>query len=361
MRDYQHQGLRLALALEAFGLTRHQYYYRPQASGRADSASRPGCPASTHTLHQDEDGVISERPNEEVVKLIKEVQQDDDLRCGYKRMTPYLQLRGYQINHKKVYRLMRSNDLLLSRLKKVDRSYVQHLRAQPEQPLTLLEMDIKMIWIEQYQRYAYVLTILDTFDRTVLTWQVGYQMKWAAVRRAWEWVIEHHLQSADMLAKGLHIEIRNDNGPQFLARHLREFFADNHLTQVFTHPYTPQENGHVESFHAILSQALAHEHFWTLEQLEARLLIFYDKYNNERIHSATAYLPPRVFQQAWELGLIEKRKRTIFRLKVPHYQLSGYLKPEGASRSDPGRLDAGREQQKHNAMVNGAVTQQPSV
>lgn len=62
-------------------------------------------------------------------------------------MTPYLQLRGYQINHKKAYRLMRSNSLLLSRLKKVGRSYVQHLRAQPEQPLTLLEMDIKMTWV----------------------------------------------------------------------------------------------------------------------------------------------------------------------------------------------------------------------
>lgn len=135
------------MALQAFGLTRHQYYYRPPAAGRTDSASRPGCPASAYTLYQDEDGLSSERPNEEVVELIQEVQQDDNLHCGYKRMTPYLQLRGYQINHKKAYRLMRSNSLLLSRLKKVGRSYVQHLRAQPEQPLTLLEMDIKMTWV----------------------------------------------------------------------------------------------------------------------------------------------------------------------------------------------------------------------
>jgi hypothetical protein len=30
-----------------------------------------------------------------------------------------------------------------------------------------------------------------------------------------------------------------------------EFFVENHLNQVFTHPYTTQENGHIESFHAI--------------------------------------------------------------------------------------------------------------
>jgi hypothetical protein len=74
------------------------------------------------------------------------------------------------------------------------------------------------------------------------------------------------------------------------------------IHQVFTHPYTPQENGHVESFHAILATALRHEFFWTLDQLTARLALFYDKYNNERVHSATALLPPRLFWEAYEMG-----------------------------------------------------------
>jgi len=52
-------------------------------------------------------------------------------------------------------------------------------------------------------------------------------MKWTAVRSAWEAVIEDHLQPADMLAKGFDIEVRSDNGPQFLATRLREFFAEN--------------------------------------------------------------------------------------------------------------------------------------
>jgi len=38
------------------------------------------------------------------------------------------------------------------------------------------------------------------------------------------------------------------------------------------------ENGHVESFHSILATALRHEFFWTLEQLNARLAVFYEKY-----------------------------------------------------------------------------------
>ena len=48
------------------------------------------------------------------------------------------------------------------------------------------------------------------------------------------------------------------------------FFAENHINQVFTHPYTPQENGHVESFHAILKSALGQQPFWSLQELEKK-------------------------------------------------------------------------------------------
>ena len=122
-------------------MTRHQYYYRPTVKG----ASRPGIAASTHTRHHSDEGLVSERPNEEVVNCMEAIQCDDDLRCGYKRMTAQLHLQGYEINRKKVYRLMRAHDLLLSRLKRPERPYVQHRRATPAQPLVLLEMDIKIL------------------------------------------------------------------------------------------------------------------------------------------------------------------------------------------------------------------------
>ena len=53
-----------------------------------------------------------------------------------------------------------------------------------------------------------------------------------------------------------YIEVRNDNDPRFSAKMVQEFFLKNHLNQVFTQPYTPQENGHIESFHAILGRSL---------------------------------------------------------------------------------------------------------
>lgn len=323
-------------ALTAFELTRHQYYHRPKPSGLGHR-SRPGAKPSTHTNHYDDAGTLSQRPNAEVLERIQDIQSDDDLRCGYKRMRAQLELQGYQINDKKIYRLMKQGDLLLSRFRSARGPYVTHRCARPDKPLTLLEMDIKMFWVEEHRRYAYVLTIIDTFTRVALHWSVGYSMKWTAVRSAWEAVIEDHLQPADMLAKGFDIEVRSDNGPQFLATRLREFFAQNHLCQVYTHPYTPQENGHVESFHAIIGLALQNDTFWTLEQLEIRLTIFYEKYNNSRVHSAVAMLPPNLFWKAWKDGEVtvqkDKRGRLIFKLTVPRYLIKSPLKLEAELRS----------------------------
>jgi putative transposase len=358
--------MRLAEAFEIFKMTRHQYYYNPKPLKR----SRPGCPASTHTIFFGADGTIERHTNKEVVTRMKEIQTDDDLRCGYKRMSGQLQIEGYQINHKKVHRLMKKHQILLKKALKPIRPYVQHRIARAEEPLTLLEMDIKMVWIEEDRRHAYILTIIDTFTRHTLWWSMGFRMKWKDVRRAWTWVIINHLQPADILARKLNIEIRSDNGPQFLAKQLRKFFKDNDLNQVFTHPYTPQENGHIESFHSILSTAIQHEYFWTIDQLETRLVIFYEKYNNERVHSSIANLTPALFLKAWGKNLIamkkNKKKCPTFILKVPRYKLSGNLKSEVVSRSADQRIDSVAKQKK-GKKVNGAVTSnhrsncQPSV
>lgn len=102
-------------------------------------------------------------------------------------------------------------------------------------------------------------------------------MKSAQVQRAWEYIIIHHLQPADMLRKKIHIEVRNDNGPQFSSIVIRQFFEQNYLNQVFTHPYTPQENGHIESFRSILTKAIGTQVFWDLTELETFLILFYEK------------------------------------------------------------------------------------
>ena len=310
-------------ACAILGISRHQYYY-----SQKDDRKQGVKPTSSTVRVRD--GIPDQVDNEEVVKLIIENQQNADLNYGYKKMTVELQIQGYMINNKKVRRLMREQGLLKKAKRASGKTRVKFRLANSKRPLEILEMDIKQLPIAGYtNRYIYVFTILDTFTREALYWSAGYQMKQAQIRQAWEYVIVQYLQPADLKSKDLKVEIRSDNGSQFEAKMIQEYFKDNELNQVFTHPYTPQENGHIESFHSILGEAMKGEEFFCLEQTEERLTRYYKNYNEKRLHGSTCQLPPKTFKLLWEKGyidLVEKDKKTAFKLKVRYCEINNLLK-----------------------------------
>jgi len=343
-------------ALSISSVTKHQYYYHSQPDYR-------GRKPSVTTCKLEDDGLVQVL-NTEVVEQITDIQSDPDTDYGYHKMTFALLILGYMINHKKVYRLMDESHLLKDRHQKAPRTFARYRKVLPTRPLEVLEMDIKFVWVEEYRRHAFVFTVIDTFTRAILYWQSAYQFKQGQVKRAWEYIIENYLQPFDCLNEKIHIEVRNDNDSRFAAKTVQQFFAENKLNQVFTHPYTPQENGHIESFHAILSQMLARVTFWSIEQLDNCLAPFYEKYNFKRLHSSTAFLPPMVFWKCWQEDLIEttineKRRTVKFKLKVPYPQLSGIMSLREVPCSQPVILDGLEVGEKE--MIGAETLLQPSV
>lgn len=293
------QGLKRDKCLQICGLSKNQFYHQSKEGKR-------GRKKSEHTL-QLTDGHIVERTNTFVKEQIRAAYKNPKVDYGYHRMTGFLQLSGFFINHKKVYRLMKEARLLQPKPERASRDYVKYRVLCPESALRLMEMDIKQIWIEGERRYAYALTIIDVFTRVVLYWTVGYQMRQKQVQNAWEKIIEGYFEPLGLRAWEIDIEVRSDNGPQFCAKRLQGFLKENYLLQTFTHPYTPQENGHVESFHAILGRDLKGLFFENLFALERELEVFYRFYNFERIHGSTLKLPPTTFWHQWNLGKINRR------------------------------------------------------
>jgi transposase InsO family protein len=319
VRAYVAEGLQLSKALQIAEISRNQYYHK-------STGGTPGREVTVTTKCMIQ-GQIIECPNAEVVEEMEKILEDPDLQYGYKRMTAAMLWLGYLIGCKKVYRLMKENGLLQRRRKPGTRKRVRSRRVTPTRPLEVIEMDIKYQWVEEFQRDAYIFTILDTFTRVVLYKYVGYHIRQQEVKAAWEYVIVHILQPLDMLNRKLTIEVRNDNGPQFAAKLVQSFFAENQLGQVFTHPYTPQENGHIESFHAILGEHLSRFSFNTLQELEQNIDIFYHKYNRIRLHGSIACLSPIIFWNLFDQGHIKtvlaKHNRRIFKLTIPYWELSG--------------------------------------
>lgn len=347
---YNSQGLPLQKALPIAGISRHQYYYHARAG-------KPGRKPTDTTIYMRDEQPI-EVSNNQLIQDMGNIHSDPDLNYGYHKMTKELQHLGYHINHKKTYRLMHENALLQPKTKSTSKTYVKYRKVMPVSPLQVLEMDIKMVWIERDRRHAFVLNIIDTFNRKWLYHNASFSIKQQQVKQAWEHLIINHLQPTDALRKELHIEIRNDNDKRFSAKMVQDFFKENHLNQVYTHPYTPQENAHVESFHGILSQHLKRFNFWDISQLKQNLILFMEKYNNQRLHSSIAYLSPNDFDLLWSQEHITmssniRQRKIIFKLNIPRHmvkQHTGNNEPEGSFSLDFEPLNVAKNQKKR-AMV----------
>ena len=90
--------------------------------------------------------------------------------------------------------------------------------------------------------------------------------------------------------------IRSDNGPEFVAKELQRWLAEQKIKTIYITPASPWENGFVESFHfRFRDECLNREQLWTLT--EARVVIedFRQDYNAERPHGSLGYLSPQRF------------------------------------------------------------------
>jgi transposase InsO family protein len=91
------------------------------------------------------------------------------------------------------------------------RDYVQFRRVTPNKPLEVIEMDIKYVWISGARKYAFVLTVIDTFTRYVLDYSVGYSMTSLQIQQSWEYIISTHYQPLGLWQNKIDVEVRSDN------------------------------------------------------------------------------------------------------------------------------------------------------
>ena len=151
-------------------------------------------------------------------------------------------------------------------------------------------LDIKYLWIHGEKRFYYLLTILDVYSRKVL-----------------QWILQKSVRKIDVInllrrinlqygIKG--VNIRNDNGSQFLAHDVRQFLRAAEANQEFTHIATPEENAYIEAYHSILETEVV-QRFEFESYYEAKLTIesYVDFYNNRRLHGGIGYKTP---QQKWD-------------------------------------------------------------
>lgn len=103
-------------------------------------------------------------------------------------------------------------------------------------------------------------------------------------------------------------EIRSDNGSCYISKEFRVVLQENGLGHHRIQPHCPEENGLMERANRTLREGLDGEELTdllTAEHVMARLV---GRYNDERLHSALGYLPPREFYRGQPSRRFEERR-----------------------------------------------------
>ena len=208
-------------------------------------------------------------------------------RYGYRRITALLRQEGWQVNHKHVERIWRSEGLKVPQKQpKRRRLWLNDgscIRLRPEHKDHVWSYDL--VAAKTYDGRPFrILVILDEYTRECLAM-----------------LVERRIGSQDVIDqlfnlfifRGIPEYIRSDNGPEFTAKAVRAWLNRLGVATLFIEPGSPWENGYVESFIGKLrDELLDREIFTTL--VEAKILIegWRKEYNQVRPHSSLGYRPP---------------------------------------------------------------------
>ena len=197
------------------------------------------------------------------------------------------------VNRKQVQRVCRETGLIAPVTTKKEAVKHGSRKVRAARPYEVWEADIT--YIPAGASWAYCYTMLDVFMRE---W-VGYALSTTATAAvAVEALLDalHKHPGADPKK----LTIRNDHGSQYTSREFNAAIRALELRHEYIWYKTPQQNGHLESFHG----KLKFEYVWpsdpeSFQEAEKIVLGAFADYNGNRLHSSIGYMPPAEFAAKW--------------------------------------------------------------
>ena len=165
-------------------------------------------------------------------------------RYGYRRITALLRDAGWQVNDKRVERLWRREGLKVPmKQPKKGRLWLNDgscVRLRPEHRDHVWSYDFVESRTHDGRKFR-MLNIIDEFTRECLTIRIDRKLNSTSVVDA----------LTDLfILRGVPDHIRSDNGPEFIAKAVREWIVAVGAKTAFIEPGSPWENGYCGSFNA---------------------------------------------------------------------------------------------------------------
>lgn len=210
------------------------------------------------------------------------------IRYGYRRIHVLLRREGWQVNHKRVYRLYREEGLSLrkktkKRQKSMNRAPLQEM---PSKLNTCWAMDFVSDQMYNGRRFR-MLALIDLYSRECLALHTDKSITGEAVSVVLDKVKQ---------ARGLPQRIKVDNGPEFISKALDAWAYFNHVQLDYSRLGTPTDNAYIESFNgSFRDECLNTNWFMSLEDAKDKIERWRMDYNELRPHSGLTYQTPADF------------------------------------------------------------------
>ncbi len=242
------------------------------------------------------------QPVEEEMLVRAEIQQialAHRRRYGYRRITAELRRRGLLVNHKRVARLMRQDNLLAVQ----PRAFVVTTEAQHDlevylnlaRRLTLTGLNqlwvADITYIRLRTEFVYWAVLLDGYSRKVVGWALDQTLATRLPLGAL-----HHAITARQPPPGL--VHHSDRGVQYASGEYVQLLQDHHMIPSMSRPANPYDNASCESFLKTLKrEEIYANRYRDLGHLHRNIEVFIEQYyNRARLHSALGYRPPEEFE-----------------------------------------------------------------
>lgn len=217
---------------------------------------------------------------------------------GSRRMTAWLRREGYQVNRKRVVRLMRVMGLeaiyprpRLSQRGGDHKVYPYLLRGvEITRPNQVWSTDIT--YVPMHQGFMYLVTIMDWYSRYVLCWQLSNTLDGAFCLAA----LDQALESAKPNI------FNSDQGSQFTARAFTGRLEEAGVRISMDGRGRVLDNIFVERlWRTVKYEDIYIKEYRTVPELEGGLDAYFGFYNHERPHQALEYRTPAelYFGEKW--------------------------------------------------------------
>ncbi|HKC71192.1 MAG TPA: IS3 family transposase, partial [Terriglobales bacterium] len=208
---------------------------------------------------------------------------------GRPRITQELRRQGWTINPKRVYRLMREDNLLCVRRRRfvITTDSNHDRRIYPNLARELVLTGVNQLWIADItyirllEEFVFLAAMLDAFSRRVIGWALDRNLDDDLTLTALRMALANRV----LLPGLVH---HSDRGSQYASRDYIELLKANQIRISMSRRGNPWDNAACESFMKTLKyEEVYRNEYQDLVEARASIGEFLEKvYNQKRLHSA---------------------------------------------------------------------------